>query len=547
MRKRMAVIWGCLLVLLAAAGAGYGLLRSYALQDTIPPGVKAGKLEIGGMPIEEALDLLDRYERMLKERTITVNAASSDSASWTAEQFGYRAQFDGLREAIAELREGSLWERARYRYRFPLHFELTESWNRDLFENALRQQWGWIERQEPADAAREITEDDKVVYTPHLNGYRMDTAALLDEAEAWILAGKELSWPDAGGNGLSFAAELPIVTIEPEVTLEELQAEGIERLIMSFTTDFASSGEGRAHNVSVTAETLHDWYLAPDEVFAYSELVARAEREHEYREAPVILNGKFVPGIGGGICQVSSTLYQAVLRAGLDIVERRNHSLPVAYLPLGHDATYATGAIDFKFRNSTGKHLLIRTEVKDRKLTVKLFGTMPENESYEIESVTIDTVQPKTQTVSNPSLPAGRQKIVERGKPGYVVETFRTHLRDGEVVSRERVSRDTYRSQPTVIEVGPAAGGGAGGGAGGSGAGNSGNGAGNGRSSDGGSGSRTGDESNRNGSGSEGATPVPNPPLDGGEPEPTPIPVPEPVSAPLPQGSLLEDGLSRIE
>src|SRR5690606_20121148 len=117
--------------------------------------------------------------------------------------------------------------------------------------------------------------------------------------------------------------------------------------------------------------------------------IARAEELYEYREAPVILNGKLVPGIGCGICQVSSTLYNAVLRSGLEIVERRNHSLPVAYLPIGQDATYAGGAINFRFKNTTGKHLIIRTEVKDRELIVKLFGTMPDNVRYDVESVTL--------------------------------------------------------------------------------------------------------------------------------------------------------------
>jgi vancomycin resistance protein YoaR len=152
---------------------------------------------------------------------------------------------------------------------------------------------------------------------------------------------------------------------------------------------------------------------------------------------------------------VSSTLYQTALRAGLEIVERRNHSLPVGYLPLGHDATYATDAIDFKFRNSTGKSLLIRTEVRERKVTIKLFGTMPENERYEIESTTLDTIQPGTQQMVNRELPVGKSVVVQQGKPGYVVETFRVLKRDGVEVSRERVSKDTYRAQPTIIEVGP--------------------------------------------------------------------------------------------
>jgi vancomycin resistance protein YoaR len=247
---------------------------------------------------------------------------------------------------------------------------------------------------------------------------------------------------------------LPIKTIEPEVTLEKLKAEGIDRMIMTFTTDFSSSAEGRAYNVTSTAKVLNDIELAPDEVFSYGKIVAATEHKYGYREAPVIQNGKLVPGIGGGICQVSSTLYNAVIRAGLDIVERRNHSLPVSYLPIGQDATFASGAIDFRFRNSTGKHLIIRAVVKDRKLTVKLFGTLPDNVRYDIESITTSTIEPTIRETVSDALPPGGRLITQQGKQGYVVETYRTLVRDGEVVSRERLSKDRYNAQPTLVSIG---------------------------------------------------------------------------------------------
>ncbi|MDF2961211.1 MAG: VanW family protein, partial [Paenibacillus sp.] len=166
---------------------------------------------------------------------------------------------------------------------------------------------------------------------------------------------------------------------------------------------------------------------------------------------PVILNGKLVPGIGGGICQVSSTLYNAVLRAGLHIVERRNHSLPVSYVPLGQDATFASGYINFKFRNSTDHHLLIRTATDDQKITVKLFGQIPSDLTYTIESKTIETLPIPIKYVVNPTLPNGKQQKINEGKPGYIVETFRYKIKNGVTISQERISRDTYSAQPTVI------------------------------------------------------------------------------------------------
>lgn len=458
MKKLRITLFSLLAILLLAIAAAGVMVWRYASQDTVPDGVTVGRIQLGGMDIDDALALLANYEKSLLDRTITVRAAepADDSKSWTVAELGYRAEFDVVRQALLQLREGSVKERAQYRYKFPKHFSLSQSWDRDAFDAAVRKQWSWMEKGEPKDAERTITKDDKVVYTPHTDAYQLDIGELSNQVDQWVVLDEEEIGVQLAGNRASYKATLPIKVIHPAVTLEQLKAEGVERLIMSFTTDFSTSAEGRAHNVTVTAETLNDWHLAPDETFSYSKLIAMAEKEHEYKEAPVILNGRLVPGIGGGICQVSSTLYQAVLRAGLEIVERRNHSLPVAYLPLGHDATYATDAIDFKFRNTTGKHLIIRTVVENRKITVKLFGTMPENISYDIESVTVKTVAPETQQKVSPALAVGEQRIVEQGKSGYVVETFRIKMENGQEVSRDRISRDTYRAQPTIIEIGPA-------------------------------------------------------------------------------------------
>lgn len=440
------------LVLIAAVG--WGFLWNYAQQETVPDGVEAGGIPIGGMKINEALKQLEGIEKSLLQRTIIVHASAGekDSKQWTVSDFGYKASFSEARDALIKLNKGDTWQRANYRYYFQKSFPFTQSWNREAFDAALRKQWSWIEKSETKNASFTITDKDEVIYEPHMDAYRLDTGKLVDEADKWVI----LKESELGKSvDASLEADLPIRIIQPEVTLEQLKDQGIDRKIMEFSTDFLTSAEGRAYNVTVTAEALNDWQLAPNEIFDYGKLIARAEELYDYREAPVILNGKLVPGIGGGICQVSSTLYNAVLRAGLEIVERRNHSLPVAYLPIGQDATYAGGAINFRFKNTTGKNMIIRTVVKDRKLTIKLFGTMNKNERYDIESVTLKTIEPTVQETLNASLSPGQRVTSQHGKEGFVVETYRTLVRDGEMISRDRISRDTYKAQPTIIEVGP--------------------------------------------------------------------------------------------
>lgn len=455
-RIHITIIVAASLLLIAAVG--WGFVWNYAHQKTVPNEVVAGGIPIGGLPIHEALEKLEKYEDSLLQRTIAIHteASADDKKQWTAAELGYKAEFQGIREALAKLDEGDSWERAQYRYHFQKAYTLEQSWNPDAFDAAVRKQWSYIEQNEAKNATRTITNDDKVVYEPHLDAYRIDLDPLKAQVNEWIVIKQEQLGASVKK---TFEGVLPIKAIHPAITLEKLKDEGIDRKIIEFSTDFRTSAEGRAHNVTVTAQALNDWELAPNEVFDYGKLIARAEELYDYREAPVILNGKLVPGIGGGICQVSSTLYNAVLRTGLEIVERRNHSLPVAYLPIGQDATYAGGAINFRFKNTTGKHLIIRTEVEDRKLTVKLFGTMNENVRYDIESVTLKTIAPAVQESSSDRLSPGQKVTIEKGKPGYVVETYRTLLRDGKAVSKDRVSRDTYKAQPTIIEVGSMKGG----------------------------------------------------------------------------------------
>jgi len=460
--KRIHVVFIIVLSLLLAASAGWGALSLYANDSKVPEHVTAGGIPLGGMEIDEAASLLTQYADSWEQQRIVVLAnealKSTDSREWTLKELGYHVDVDAAVAALQKLQEGSLIDRARYRRSFEKTLSIDYSSDAQTFDDTVRKEWGWIDASAPTNATRVITANDRVVYTPSVNAYRIDLGSLHQQVDPWIEEAQssadklaaDLAALSTGG----FVLPLPISIVEPEVTLEKLKAEGIDRMIMSFTTDFASSAEGRAYNVTSTAQVLNDVELAPDEVFSYGKIVAATEKKYGYREAPVIQNGKLVPGIGGGICQVSSTLYNAAIRAGLDIVERRNHSLPVSYLPIGQDATFASGAIDFRFRNTTGKHLIIRTVVENRKLTVKLFGTMPDNIHYDIESVTTSTIEPTIRETVSDALPPGGRLITQQGKQGYVVETYRTLVRDGEVVKRERLSKDKYNAQPTLVSIG---------------------------------------------------------------------------------------------
>ncbi|WP_308636627.1 VanW family protein [Paenibacillus silvisoli] len=462
--KQLHLIWTAVIACALLASAGWGGIWLYASQHTVPKQVSvvvAGSktlaggavLPIGTMSAEEAKQVLTSREQALERLSITIKggpAGKGQVKTWTLAELGLSVDTKAAIAAIDRLGSGDLWAKAKYRWGFPRQLTIGVSFDKAVFAGKVRSQWGWMDAGEPVNAKRKITAQDKVVYTPHKDAYRLDTEGMYASAVEAIGRVVGGDWGTAPA-GMTWPVKLRVV--HPAVTLQRLKDEGVDRLITSFTTEFKTSGEGRAYNVTVTAKTLNDWDLAPGEVFDYSKIISLTNEKYGFREAPVILNGEFVPGIGGGICQVSSTLYNAALLAGLDMVERRNHSLPVAYLPLGRDATFADDAINFRFKNTTGKHIIIRTAVKDRELTVKLFGTLPKNVKYSLESKIVATVVPPLKEVAKENVSQGSRRLIAEGKPGYIVETFRIKLEDGKQVSRSRISRDSYKAQPVIYAV----------------------------------------------------------------------------------------------
>nr|WP_286672663.1 VanW family protein [Cohnella hashimotonis] len=324
-----------------------------------------------------------------------------------------------------------------------------------MFADKAEALWGRLAEKQPIDAVRTIDDRDRVVYSPETPGETLDIASLLKAFKKRAPAGlSEVA--QSADDQIRIELRVPVASVKPEITTALLRAQGIARKIAEFTTSFTASGEGRVHNVKATAEALDGTMLLPGETFDYGAIVAEARRVYGYREAPVILKGKLVPGIGGGICQVSSTLYNAVLRASnIEIVERRNHSLAVNYLPQGMDATFAEGSINFRFRNDTGKRLLIKASVRGKRLTVKLFGTMADNVRYELETVHVKELTPKTVYMQDADVPVGMSRLLQEGKPGAVVDTYRLKFVDDRLAARRKLNRSAYRAQDAIVAVHP--------------------------------------------------------------------------------------------
>ena len=244
-------------------------------------------------------------------------------------------------------------------------------------------------------------------------------------------------------------------------TPEELNDTQIGTLEASFD-DLISESEtvidgtnNRLNNITVATETINGTILRPGDVFSFNDIVGERTRERGYLEAGAFVGGRLVDEVGGGICQVSSTLYHAVLLADLEVVDRRPHGFTVSYLPFGCDAAVSWGSLDFKFKNSTDYAVKIESTVSDRNLTVKLIGTNSDDTHIEIETVSISSTPFQVVEREDDSVPYGSTEVYDPGMEGQVVETYkRLYSSDGELISRTLVSKDTYKTQDRIILVG---------------------------------------------------------------------------------------------
>ncbi|MCH5185789.1 MAG: VanW family protein [Oscillospiraceae bacterium] len=293
---------------------------------------------------------------------------------------------------------------------------------------------------EPQDAGFETSAKSASVKS-HVVGVELDK----DDAHDKVSKIKE------GGEPV----EIKIIRTMPQITKEMLENKLFNKTLASFSTKYSASNVNRSQNLALAASKMNGTVLAPGEVFSYNDVVGKRTAANGFKNAPVYENGKSVDGIGGGVCQVSTTLYSAVLYADLKIVSRRNHSLPVAYVPLGQDATVVDDAIDFQFENNTNYPIKIVSSAAKGTIDVSIVGTEREKErTVKLEHKTLSRTDPTTKEIKNPDLPAGTTKTVSKGKAGYVVESTKIVYENGAEVSRESLGKSTYKMVPTEVEVG---------------------------------------------------------------------------------------------
>lgn len=441
MKTRRVLFWA-FLILLSVSGV-VGTAALFLTEQNVYPGVRLAGLEMGGRSRQQVEWLASGWQKDYRQRKVMlsygeekvgISAAELEielDTGKAAERVWQYGRQGGVFERLGKIVKASLdgkdfWPELRYRE--DKMDEIIEAW------------------------AKRLDKPPKNAYLSILAGGVVDdeTGFGVKKAE---LRKKILA---AFSKGEVQEIEIPLEEVRPEVKKEDLVRSGTQHLWGSFVTVFNPNDVNRSMNVLLAAKAIDGVVLKPGGEFSFNQTVGPREIERGFRAAPEIVDGEVVPGVGGGICQVSSTLYNAALLSGLSIKERTNHAKPLSYVAMGRDATVVYGALDFRFINNSDSPLLIRSEIIENKLYVGFFGKAPLAKEFEIISQEREAVAPNTVEKFDQALAPGEVKVEKTGGPGWKIRTLRLIKEGGNIVAREDLGKDFYWPDDKIVKFGPA-------------------------------------------------------------------------------------------
>ncbi len=419
-------------------------------KDVIREGIYAGPVELSGLSEAEARSAVDAYVASLASAKLVLVSPGDNTVTTTAGELGLtwdNPEF--LEEAVSFGNVGNIIR--RYKALSDLKknhrvYDLALSADEEKVRSVINQKCT-VYNISARDAS--ISKEGGSISVQGGNdGEAIDVEASVSEVLQFI--DHELT-ADGG--------EIKLVTNIVNPKGDPATLSKIKDVLGTFTTTYKHSSADRAANVANGAAHLNGTILYPGEQLSVYESVSPFTEENGYHLAGSYLNGLVVESLGGGICQVSTTLYQAVLRSELQVDQRSNHSMVVDYVPHSGDAAIAGTAKDFKFTNNLKYPIYIEAVTPgDRTLTFTVYGVdeRPANRTLEFESVDVSEEQPEGEKiVLDPSQPAGFAKT-QSAHVGYSSEYYKIVKVDGKEVSRERVNKSHYQAVPRTLTLGSA-------------------------------------------------------------------------------------------
>ncbi len=442
-RNNLRKAVGVLVTLIIIITSALMILSHYYTGDTIRKGIIIEKTDVSWLLPEEAKQLVSsELEESYQEKKISLTYGQR---KWDIpiEDIDYTFLVDeAVKKAFVIAREGSIIQKIYNSVlvsRNGQYLTVEQNYNREKLRSILE-----LIKKECDSTAKnaEIAYNNGKFTYIHDRIYRnLNIDSSLELVENQLLK-RDFS-----------EIALVVDEKEPEITYDKIKE--IDSVVSSFSTKFNRSDVNRTDNIELACSRINNTLLMPGEVFSMNSILGPRTYENGYKQAPVMLKSELVPGTGGGVCQVSTTLYNSVLLAGLDVVEREHHSMPLTYISPGRDATITGNSIDFRFANNQKHPICISAYISGNKLNISILGKKSVNGAViKLNTKTIGVYKPKPEKiVIDHSLLPG-QKIVDR-KPtnGIRVILYREAYRAGKLQWREKLTEDYYKPVQGITKV----------------------------------------------------------------------------------------------
>ena len=412
-------------------------------RNRIFPGVSAFGVELGGLKKEEAREILQPIaSKMIDTPRILVFEDKEINFIPHKELDAFIDLNRVVEETYSIARTGNIFRTLKDRivvWRKGYEVPYQAEFNLQKFEDFQNKISSLINRS-PGDA---YIEGNKIIESR--TGVKLDLERFKEEITESLKCLDEEK----------FLSDLPVIIVDPKITTQNILTElAINGELGTYYTSLENKEENTIYNIKLSSEVINGILVKPKEIFSFNKYVGHAEKADGYKESTIIANGLFVNGYGGGICQVSSTLYNAALLANLPIVERYNHSVygeATKYVPLGQDAAIFYGFKDLKFKNNSEHTIVIFSKVFKDKLQINIFGGNKDKVEVEIISKDKKVIDCQIIREKNSKLEAGQEIVAQEGVPGYQIKTYRITRKDGEE-KIEFLAEDTYKSVPMIIK-----------------------------------------------------------------------------------------------
>ncbi len=429
-------------LLLMGAGVKTGI--AHAVEDRIlPAGTYVDSVHVGGLTVDEAYDKAVLARQFDMENFHITLRGEDIVKTWQWDDVGLECDLMSVIEQAAYTgKDIPLSDIGQLAQEKAQHHISSASINEDMLRSLIAQAADSFDKQ-PVNAAAEFDRQDQTFsYSPESPGRKLDRQAMLED----IVSG----FDPAKLTPIEIDVAQYILPVEADITLNELKE---NCTLISECVTKTTSNEDRNVNIQLMCEAADGICLNPGEQLSLNDLVGQRTEEKGFRYSDAIIDGKIESDMGGGICQMAGTLYNAALMADIEIVERVRHTYPSTYLPIGLDATLNWNNKDLVIANNTDYPLYISTKFSDKIVTARIYGRpIADDMTIRLRSEVLNETRPgNEELIFTPDLPAGERKVKQTALKGYEVAVYKEYWKDEAMLYDERVSHDYYQPRNAII------------------------------------------------------------------------------------------------